>query len=105
VRRAIEFIHDQLGEDFSLSDLAAIAGLSTFHFARVFKQTVGIPPYQYVIQQRIETAKQLMLSTRRPLSEVALKVGFYDHAHFARHFKRLTGLTAKEFLKKIRTGI
>lgn len=102
MQRAIEFVNARLSEDFSLREMAAEAGLSPFHFARLFKQALGLPPYQYVLNQRIEAAKRLMLGGGQSLTEIALEVGFYDQAHFARHFKRLNGLTPRAFIQQLR---
>jgi transcriptional regulator GlxA family with amidase domain len=67
--------------------------LSTHHFARAFKQTVGMPPHGYVLQRRIERAQHMLVSTQLPLSEIALSAGFSDQSHLARHFRRMTGLS------------
>jgi transcriptional regulator GlxA family with amidase domain len=61
------------------------------HFARAFKQTIGMPPHCYVLQRRIEHAQQMLRNTQLPLSEIALSAGFSDQSHLARHFRRMTG--------------
>jgi AraC family transcriptional regulator len=100
VRRAVEFIHENLAGDLSIETLASEAYLSAFHFARLFKQTLGLTPHQYVLQNRIERAKRLIVtSPRLNLTEISLSVGFFDQSHFTNAFKRVVGATPKAFLR------
>jgi AraC-like DNA-binding protein len=71
--------------------------LSEFHFARAFKQSLGVPPHRYLIQRRIARAAEIVKTTDKPLSEVALDVGFSDQSHFTRLFVRVTGETPRAF--------
>jgi AraC-like DNA-binding protein len=91
--RICEYIHSNLNQNISLEALAEMAGLSTHHFARAFKQTVGMPPHGYVLQRRIEHAQQMLRNTDLPMSEIALSAGFSDQSHLARHFRRITGMS------------
>jgi transcriptional regulator of acetoin/glycerol metabolism/AraC-like DNA-binding protein len=91
-RRICRYIDSHLDEKISLDALAAMAGLSVHHFARSFKQTVGVPPHSYLLQRRVEAAQHMLRDTELPLSEIAAAVGFSDHSHLARHFRRLTGM-------------
>jgi AraC family transcriptional regulator len=98
LRAVIEYIHDHLDAELSLDHLAAVAHLSPYHFARRFKNSTGLPPHQYVIACRVERAKDLLRQRDRlPLADVAMEVGFSDQSHFTRHFKRLVGVTPRQF--------
>jgi transcriptional regulator GlxA family with amidase domain len=72
-------------------DLAAIARLSQFHFNVAFRNSIGEAPHGYIIRRRVERAQGLMLSTEKPLSEVAAECGMADQAHFTRLFRRIVG--------------
>ena len=93
LRRAREFIQDNLREDIGLSEIAAAAGLSVSQLRLLFKQAMGTSVYQYVIEQRVERAKMLLQRSNAGIAEVSAAVGFYDQAHLARHVKRLLGVT------------
>lgn len=97
LRAVEEYIHAHLHQNIALADLADVAHLSEFHFARLFKQTTGLPPHQYVIHQRVERAKRLIVEGRLSLAQIAIDVGFSDQSQLNRHFKRLVGVTPKRF--------
>jgi AraC family transcriptional regulator len=99
LRAVTEYVEEHLGAELTLDDLASVAHLSPYHFARLFKNSTGLPPHHYVIARRVERAKELLRGgDRLPLAEVAAEVGFADQGHFTRHFKRLVGVTPKRFL-------
>jgi AraC family transcriptional regulator len=78
--------------------MAAVARLSVYHFARQFKTATRLSPHKYVILRRVERAKQLLQAAADlSLAEVALHVGFSDQSVFCRHFKRLVGVTPRQF--------
>ena len=97
LRAVEEDIHAHLDQNIALADLADVAHLSEFHFARLFKQTTGLPPHQFVIHQRVERAKRLIAAGRLSLAQVAAEVGFSDQSQLNRHFKRLVGVTPRRF--------
>jgi AraC family transcriptional regulator len=99
VSDALEFIHANYARELALTDIAAAAHLSPFHLARLFKQCLGVAPHQYVIQVRVNSARWLLSagSGERSLAEVASAVGFADQSHLTRHFKRVTGVTPRQF--------
>ncbi|GHO46016.1 AraC family transcriptional regulator [Ktedonospora formicarum] len=97
LKAATTYIEDHLEDNLSLSEIAAAVHLSPYHFARLFKESTGVPPHQYVIQRRVERAKMLLSTTHWSLTTIAHMVGFAHESHLALHFKRLTGLTPKHF--------
>lgn len=97
LKRVLDYIGDNLESNISLSDLAAIAGMSPHYFCELFKQSVGCPPHNYVLVQRIERAKQLLRSPRCTIIEAGLDVGFQNPSHFARMFRKLEGTTPSRF--------
>jgi AraC family transcriptional regulator len=99
IRRVHEYVVTHLEERISLADLAEAAGLSRMHFAAQFRAATGCRPHDYVLQQRIESAKDILSTTDMPLAEVALAVGFYAQPHFSTVFKRLTDETPARWRK------
>lgn len=98
--RACSYIAENLGERFTLDDLARQAGVSRFHFARLFRVSTGDSPMAYLLKSRIERAKQMLLQDERPVCEVAAALGFCDQSHLTRTFRRLTGVTPREFARQ-----
>jgi AraC family transcriptional regulator len=92
VRIAAEYIHDNLGRDLSLRDIAVVSGVSANYLSTIFKQTTGDSLYQYIIRHRVEKAVRLLRSTDLTIAEIAQRVGFYDSSHLNRHFKRFIGV-------------
>lgn len=92
-RRICEHLEAHLRENVPLATLAAMAGLSIGHFVRAFKQTTGMPPHRYVLRRRIERGRRLLIDTDLPIAQIAGMLGFADHGHFTRHFKRQMGAT------------
>ena len=88
-----EFIADNYSRDLSLAELSAVAGMSSFHFAREFKRSTGTTPHQYLIKYRIDRAKALLAESKMPLVEVGFRSGFSHQSHFTRLFHKLTGTT------------
>ncbi|MEM6432673.1 MAG: AraC family transcriptional regulator [Cyanobacteria bacterium P01_D01_bin.115] len=94
-----DYIHAHLDQSIKLADLAEVAGISQFHFSRLFKQSTGMTPHQYLTQQRIEQAKQLLKGTKGAISEIALQCGFNSQSHFSKHFKDAIGMTPNNYRK------
>jgi AraC family transcriptional regulator len=92
-----DFIHAHLAEDISLSELAAVVGLSAFHFSRQFKRAIGVTPYRHVLEVRTEHAKHLMRDTALPLSEVAQMSGFSSGSQFSKSFADIVGVSPRDF--------
>lgn len=96
LQQAIDYIHSHLDQDLSLAELASIINISPTYFASLFKQSMGIAPHQYVIQQRVEQAKFMLSKTDLAIADIASKVGFSSQSHLTQQFKRLTGMTPKQ---------
>jgi AraC family transcriptional regulator len=97
LRAVVEYVEEHLDAGPSLAQMAAVARLSAYHFARQFKAATGLPPHQYVIARRVERTKRLLREGDLPLAEVAAGAGFSDQSQFSRHFKRLVGVTPGQF--------
>ena len=95
LRRIEEFINANLEEDLSLAEIAVVADLSQFHFARAFRKSTGLTPQQYLMQQRIERAKELLAKGELPIVEISLRTGFKNQSHFTTLFRKFTRLTPK----------
>ena len=92
----LDLIESDLSEDLSLRILAAAAGVSEYYFLRMFKQSTGYTPHQYVISQRISRARELLKKTDMSVTEIAYLLGFSSSAHFTHHFRRRTGMRPSE---------
>ncbi len=95
--QVLEYVHAHLDQDIKLADLATLLDMSQFHFSHLFKQSLGISPYQYLLHQRIERAKQLLKQTDRAIVEIALMCGFNSHSHLSKQFRQLTGQTPRAY--------
>ncbi len=99
--RVNEYIKTHLNTDLCLDDLAQQAEMSTYHFCRLFKQSTGESPNQYILRLRVEEAKRLLKETNFSVLEVALSVGYNSPSHLAVQFKRLTGMPPSAYRNTI----
>jgi AraC family transcriptional regulator len=91
-RRVIDYIEANLASDLQLAELSAVAGLSRSHFARAFRNTIGMAPHTFVLQRRLARAVELLMRPPTPTGkEVAARCGFADQAHLTRAFKAKFG--------------
>jgi AraC family transcriptional regulator len=97
LRQVMSFIAENYATDVRLAELAQVAGMSSFHFAREFKRTTGTTPHQYLIKFRVERAKALLADRELSLIEVSLRSGFSHQSHFTRLFHKLTGTTPHSY--------
>jgi AraC family transcriptional regulator len=105
LRAVVEYIEEHLDASPTLEQMAAVARLSPYHFARQFKAATGLPPHEYVIARRVERAKQFLQGgADLSLAEVAAQAGFSDQSQLTRHFKRLIGVTPGQFRMSARTA-
>lgn len=100
VLRVVALMRSRLAESISLEEMARVAALSPFHFARQFKAATGHPPHDYHIRLRVDRAQELLRTRGREwtLAAIASECGFVDQSHFSRHFKRVVGITPGEYL-------
>src|ERR1700722_9468273 len=101
LRRVIEYVHAQMDQDIHVVQLAAIAGLSSAHFAQMFRRSTGCAPHQYVLRTRIERAKRMLRSTETRVIDIALSCGFQTPQHFARVFKKFCDATPASYRRAI----
>jgi AraC family transcriptional regulator len=91
VRAAIDYIQDHVRDSLDLNSISRVAGISEFHFARLFKAATGATPFQFVTQVRMARAKELLRKTRLPISEIAERVGYQKPSHFSDRFRAVSG--------------
>lgn len=104
LRRVLDYISANIGDDITLADLAGAAGYSPFHFARKFTRAMGISPHRYISRVRLENAMAELASGWLPLAEIALNAQFSSQASFTRAFHRTTGVTPNEYRRQRRQG-
>ena len=100
IDRACDYINDMARENLSLDQIAAAAGLSRYHFLRVFNSIKGMTPHSYLLQRRLQLAKESM-SRGVPIADAALEASFSDQSHFSRRFKAAYGITPRQFQKAV----
>lgn len=96
LRNVLAFIEENLSQPLTLAELAEQAALSEYHFARMFRQSMGLAPHQYVMQRRMEKAKALVQHTTTPLTDIALACGFNSASHFSNRFRSMMGITPSQ---------
>ncbi|MBD1909798.1 MULTISPECIES: AraC family transcriptional regulator [unclassified Leptolyngbya] len=97
LQQAIAYIEAHLGEEISLEAIANHLNMSQYYFCHLFKKSMGVSPYQYVLQQRINKAKHLLKHQKSVITDVALECGFANQTHFTKHFRKLTGITPRSY--------
>ncbi|KYC38467.1 AraC family transcriptional regulator [Scytonema hofmannii PCC 7110] len=102
LRQAIEYINQNLEKDLTLTEIAAVAGMSIYHFSRLFKQSTGFSPHQYVLNSRIEKSKRLLVKTEEAIDQICQQVGFQSQSHFTNVFRKLIGTTPKAYRKQVK---
>ena len=96
-RRVADFIEAHLEDDIGLAALIAEAEPSRHHFGKAFKVTFGRPPRRYIAERRVQKAKEMLLSDRASITDIALALGFSSHSHFTDVFRKTTGTTPSLF--------
>jgi transcriptional regulator GlxA family with amidase domain len=80
-------------ENLSVVAIAKACKLSTSHFTRAFKASTGVPPHRWLLEMRVESARQLLVQSKTPLAEIAYRCGFADQSHMSRIFGRIMGIS------------
>ncbi len=101
LQQALNYINEYLAQDLSLELIANAVDMSQYYFARLFKQSMGISPYQYVLQQRVERAKQLFITSPLSLAEIARQVGFSNQNQLTIQFRKFTGVTPLSYRRQL----
>jgi AraC family transcriptional regulator len=97
VARVTEYLRDHLADDVGLDELAALVGLSVYHFCRAFKVSTGLPPHRWRLARRMERAQELLTATSQDVTSIGAAVGYEDSAHFASAFRRHVGCSPTLF--------
>lgn len=96
----IDYIHAHLECNIGLTELAELTQMSLSHFARLFKQSTGYSPHQFVIKCRVERARELLIKSDLSIADITYQVGFANQGHLTNHFKRWLGVTPKVMREK-----
>ena len=102
LRRALDYIEENIDRDIGLEALSKNIDMSPHYFCRAFRKSVGKPPYRYLISRRIERSKELLASTDKDVTEIALRVGFSSHSHFSTAFRRAVGHAPSAYRNSVR---
>jgi AraC family transcriptional regulator len=100
LRRVLDYIAEHIADEITVEELARVACLSTFHFARMFTLAIGVPPHRYLSRMRLENAMAEIAAGRLPLAQIALNARFSSQASFTRAFRRATGMTPAEYRRR-----
>ena len=102
MRAVLDYLNAHLATNIRLAELAEVVAMSPYHFLRLFRDSSGLTPHQYLVHRRVEVAKSMLLRDDLPVAEVAQRLGFSDQSHFTRHFRRLTGAPPGQLRRAIR---
>jgi AraC family transcriptional regulator len=104
LKQVIAYVEDNLSQDLSLKELAAVAGVSVSHIKTTFRESVGLPVHQYVIQRRVDRAQLLLREGKLPISRIAAETGFSHQSHLSFHVRRLLGVSPSESARRFRAA-
>ncbi len=102
LRRIEEYVQRNIAKPIHVSELSKIAGSSIFYFVRMFKECTGETPYQYITRCKVEKAQRLLTTTQQKIIQIGFEVGFNDPGHFARVYKKSTGISPTKYRKMMR---
>lgn len=101
LRRAKEFLHDEMDRNPGVTELSAAVGMNVHHFSRMFKRSTGLSPHQYLGNIRLERAKRLLVDGRARIIEIAYEIGYENPSQFSEFFRKRTGLSPSEFRRTV----
>jgi AraC family transcriptional regulator len=101
LRALEEFIRENLMQPLTIDELADVAGISKRHFQRVFRQSVGVTPYHFLLTMRIEEAKRRLARPAETITDIAFNSGFSHTQHFSAYFRKMTGFSPSEYRKRL----
>lgn len=99
--QVLDYVDAHLAHEIKLADLAQLLDMSQFHFSRLFKQSLGVSPYQYLLQQRVERAKLLLKQTDQSIMDIAMQCGFSSHSHLSKQFRQFMGMSPKVYRRSL----
>ena len=99
IKKSVSYINDNINKNIQINELALQTKWDTFHFSRMFKKYLGLSPYNYILNRKIEIAKTLLIDIDKPIAEIAFELGFDNHSNFSVRFKKFTGHTPDDFRK------
>jgi transcriptional regulator GlxA family with amidase domain len=102
LRRATEMLMEESGPEVSMATIADALNMSRGQFFRTFRETTGTTPYQWVLNQRLDHARQMLRTTDLPLAQIALHCGFFDQSHLTRIFSREMGVSPGRWRRESR---
>lgn len=102
LRQALDYINSNLQSQLKIAEVATTLGMSSHYFSRLFSQSMGLAPHQYITQRRIEVAKQLLKNTALPIIEITAEVGFNSQSHFITLFKKHVGITPLKYRQEFK---
>jgi AraC family transcriptional regulator len=100
LRHLLAYMQEHLADDLSLPELAGVAQMSPYYFSRLFKESTGLSPHQYLLHQRVERAKHLLADPRRRIADVSQGLGFAAQSHFTAVFRKLVGTTPRAYRRQ-----
>lgn len=103
LKRVLSYIEDNLAQNLSLKEVADVAGVSVSHVKTTFRESVGLPVHQYVIERRVDRAHAMLREGKLPISRIAAETGFAHQSHLSYHVRRLLGVSPSESARRLRS--
>jgi AraC family transcriptional regulator len=104
LKRVLSYIEDHLAQDLSLKEIAEVAGISVSHVKTTFRESIGLPVHQYVIERRVDRAHAMLREGKLPISQIAADTGFAHQSHLSYHVRRILGVSPSESARRFRAA-